>query len=312
VRAEQADGKLPVDREARRPGFVLGVDQCSNRGMPTTFVLVHGAFCTAAVWTPTIRELALRGHRALAVDLPGHGFGATIPEGYLGGQDLAALATQPSGIAGIGTADDVAAVSDVLRQARAHGPVVLVGASRGGLTITAVANAVPDLVDRVVYVSAWCCVDATVNEYMAGPEYAPSLLTALGDIMVADPAEIGALRINWRTGDPKALDGLQAALLADGTRAELLAYLHTQDPDEALVVDEQATRVDPATWGRVPHSYVRLTEDRAMPLALQDRFIAEADALVPDNPFDVHALTSSHLRFQIHPAEFVNILDGLA
>jgi hypothetical protein len=70
--------------------------------------------------------------------------------------------------------------------------------------------------------------------------------------------------------------------------------------------------VDPATWGRVPHTYVRLTEDRAMPLALQDRFIAEADALVPDNPFDVHSLASSHLRFQVHPREFVDILDGLA
>jgi Mg-chelatase subunit ChlI len=57
---------------------------------------------------------------------------------------------------------------------------------------------------------------------------------------------------------------------------------------------------------------VRLTEDRAMPLALQDRFIAEADALTPENPFDVHSVVSSHLRFQIHPAEFVEILDNLA
>jgi pimeloyl-ACP methyl ester carboxylesterase len=281
--------------------------------MTTTFVLVHGAFCNSAVWGPTIRELALRGHRALAVDLPGHGFGATIPEGYLGGQDLAALATQPSGMAGISTADDVAAVSEALRRARAHGPVVLVGASRGGLTITAVTNAVPHLVDRVVYVSAWCCVDATASEYMAGPENAQSLLNDVGSmIAVGDPAAIEAIRLNWRTGDPKALDAMQAALLADGTRAELLAYLHTQDPDEALVVDEQATKVDPDTWGRVPHTYIRLTEDQAMPLALQDRFIAEADALVPDNPFDVHSLASSHLRFQIHPTEFVDILDGLA
>jgi pimeloyl-ACP methyl ester carboxylesterase len=280
--------------------------------MSTTFVLVHGAFCNSAVWGPTVRELTLRGHRALAVDLPGHGFGATIPQAYLGGQDPAALATQPSGMAGISTADDVAAVTEVLGRARAHGRVVLVGASRGGLTITAVTNAVPDLVDRVVYASAWCCVDATVGEYNAGPENAQSLLTALGEIMVGDPAAIRAIRINWRTGEPTALDALQAALLADGTRAELLAYLHTQDPDEALVIDEQATRVDPATWGRVPHTYVRLTEDRAMPLALQDRFIAEADALVPDNPFDVHSLASSHLRFQVHPREFVDILDGLA
>ncbi|GAA1242351.1 alpha/beta hydrolase [Pseudonocardia aurantiaca] len=281
--------------------------------MTTTFVLVHGAFCSSAVWAPTARELALRGHRTVAVDLPGHGLGATIPTGYLGPQDLSALAKAPSGMAGISTADDVAAVSEVVRRAAEHGPVVLVGASRGGLTVTAVANVVPDLLQRIVYVSAWCCVDATASEYSAAPEHAGSLLAEVGGaIAVANPADIGAIRLNWRTGDPGHLDILQAAVLADGTREELIAYLHTQEPDEALVVDEQAVRADAATWGRVPHTYVRLTEDRAMPLALQDRFIAEADALTPENPFDVHSVASSHLRFQIHPAETVEILDGLA
>jgi pimeloyl-ACP methyl ester carboxylesterase len=278
----------------------------------TTFVFVHGAFCTSAVWAPTVRELTLHGHRALAVDLPGHGLSATIPTGYLGAQDLAALATQPSGMAGISTADDVAAVTDVLRRARVHGPVVLVGTSRGGLTLTAVANAAPDLIDRLVYVSAWCCVDATASEYEAGPENARSLLPGTGVVPLADPATIQAIRMNWRTSDPAVLDRLQEALLADGTRAELLAYLHTQDPDEALVIDEAATRADPSTWGRIPRTYVRLTADNAMPLALQDRFIAEADALTPDNPFDVRSIDSSHLRFQIHPAELVAILDDLA
>jgi pimeloyl-ACP methyl ester carboxylesterase len=44
----------------------------------TTFVLVHGAFCSAASWGPVSRELTLRGHRALAVDLPGHGLSAAV------------------------------------------------------------------------------------------------------------------------------------------------------------------------------------------------------------------------------------------
>ncbi|MHA6625098.1 alpha/beta fold hydrolase [Pseudonocardia sichuanensis] len=278
----------------------------------TTFVLVHGAFCNAAVWGPTVRELTLRGHRALAVDLPGHGLGATIPTGYLGGQDLEALATEPSGMAGIGTADDVAAVTDVLRRARAHGPVVLVGASRGGVTLTAVGNAAPELVDRLVYVSAWCCAGATLSEYSAGPENAQSLLPRTGLVPLADPAVIGAIRLNWRTSDPAVLDRAQEALLADGTRAELLAFLHTQDPDESVLIDEVAARAHAATWGRIPRTYVRLTADRAMPLPLQDRFIADADALTPDNPTDVRSIDSSHLRFHIHPAELVEILDGLA
>jgi pimeloyl-ACP methyl ester carboxylesterase len=278
----------------------------------TTFVLVHGSFCNSAAWAPTVRELALRGHRALAVDLPGHGLAATIPSGYLGTQDPETLATQPSGMAGIGTGDDVAAVTDVLRRARAHGPVVLVGTSRGGLTLTAVGNSAPELVDRLVYVSAWCCVDATVGEYEAGPENAQSLLGTTGLVPLADPAQVGGIRLNWRTDDPAVLDRLQTALLPDGTRTELLAYLHHQEPDETLVVDQVATRGQAATWGRIPRTYVRLTGDRAVPLALQDRFIAESDALTPDNPTDVRSIDSSHLRFQIHPGELVEILDGLA
>ncbi|TQM43538.1 alpha/beta fold hydrolase [Pseudonocardia cypriaca] len=280
--------------------------------MVTTFVLVHGSFCNSAAWAPTVRELTLRGHRALAVDLPGHGLGATIPSGYLGTQDPEALATEPSGMAGIGTADDVAAVTEVLRRARANGPVVLVGHSRGGLTLTAVGNAVPELVDRLVYVAAWCCVDATVSEYSAGPENAESLLGDTGLVPLADPAQVGAIRLNWRTGDPDVLDRLQVAVLADGSRTELLAYLHHQEADETISVDEAATRGQAGTWGRIPRTYVRLTADRSVPPALQDRFIAEADALTPDNPTDVRSIDSSHVRFQIHPGEFVEILDELA
>lgn len=142
--------------------------------------------------------------------------------------------------------------------------MVLVGHSRGGLTVTAVANAVPELLDRLVYVSTWCCVDAGHAEYAAAEENAGSELARAASIVVANPAEIGALRFNWRTGDPAHLDVLQEGLPADGTRQELIAHLRTQDPHESLSIDGTATRVDPARWGTVPHTYVRLTRDRAM------------------------------------------------
>lgn len=277
-----------------------------------TVVLVHGAACNSSSWGPVVRELALRGVRALAVDLPGHGFGARIPRGYLGAQDTAALASEPSGMRGVSTADDVAAVVEVLRRARAHGPTVLAGVSRGGLTLNAVGNAAPDLVDHLVYVSAHCPTTTSVAGYQSGPEAADSLLGEAMRLLVADPATIGAIRMNWRTADESVLDALQAALLADGTRDELLAYLHTQDPDETLGIDEDLIRGDPATWGRIPRSYVRLTVDRALPPALQDRYIADADALTPGNRFTVHELGASHVGVQVHPAPITELLARIA
>ncbi|HEY2204645.1 MAG TPA: alpha/beta fold hydrolase [Pseudonocardia sp.] len=279
--------------------------------MSPTIVFVHGAFGNAAIWTPAARELALRGHRTVALDLPGHGLDGSVPLAYLG-TDRAALATEPSAMAGVTTSDDVALLRDVLGRAREHGPVTLVGASRAGLALTAVANEAPELVDRLVYVTAWCCVEHTASEYLALPEYADSLLATVAPLTVGDPATLDAIRVDWRVTDPERLDELQELLLADGTRDELLAFLRLQDPDEYLAVDERATRVDAATWGRVPHSYVRVTDDRAIPPAMQDRLIAEADRLTPDNPFDVHSIPGSHVGFHLRPGALVDVLGRIA
>ncbi len=259
--------------------------------MTTTYVLVHGAFCSSAVWSPLVRELALRGHRALAVDLPGHGPTARIPEGG-------------SALAGVGTADDVAVVRAAVERAAAHGPVVLVGTSRGGLTVTATANTVPDLLARAVYVSAWCCTAPRASYEGVGE----SLLDPLvGGLLAADPVALGAIRVAWpAAGD--TFDGLHRALLADGTPAELRGYLATMDSDEALLIDEDAIRVDPEVFARLPHTFVRLTADRALPLALQDRFVADADAATPGNPFTVHDLDSSHVGFQLRPEGLADLL----
>ncbi|WP_163508726.1 alpha/beta hydrolase [Fodinicola acaciae] len=276
--------------------------------MTPIFVLVHGAFCNSASWLPLQRELALLGHRSLAVDLPGHGFPPAIPAAYQVPQDPAVLATVASPLADVRLADNVGHVVETVRQVAAHGPVVLVGHSRGGLTITGVGNAVPELVSRIVYVSAWCCVDLTPREYEQEPEHGPNPLVGVMSLAAADPAEIGAIRINWRAAGPDEISALRAALFADGTDDEVRAFINVMDTDENLDVGGADDRAQAGTWGRIPRTYVRLTEDKDVPIALQDRFIAEADRLTPDNPFDVRAIRSSHLKALVHPAELARTL----
>lgn len=278
-----------------------------------TFVFVHGAFLNSFCWSAVQRELALLGHRSLAVDLPGHGFGAAYSRAYQAPQDRDAMATAPSALAGVTLADNVEHVGTVVRRAAAHGPVILVGHSRGGLTVTGVGNAIPDLVHRMVYVSAWCSVDGLPPDYGTAPEFATTKMNADCTELVGDAGTLGATRLNPRSADPSMLTSLKAAILQDGTDAQFLTLLNLMEQDESLDTGTADDLPQAGTWGTVPRTYVRLTSDQGVPpIALQDRFIAEADALTPDNQFDVRSIESSHLGFLLDGTELAAVLADLA
>ncbi|MFJ6621585.1 alpha/beta hydrolase [Kitasatospora sp. NPDC091335] len=277
-----------------------------------TFVFVHGAFANSFSFAPLQAELALLGHRSVAVDLPGHGFEATFPAPYQAPQNLEALAAEPGSIKGVTLADNAARVIEVLERAKRNGPTVLVAHSRGGITATAVANARPELVDRIVYVSAWCPVDLDVSGYYAQPEMATVDPAAFAAALAGNPAELGLLRVNFRTADPTALAAFRQAFAADLTDDEFRTFLNTFQPDENLDAGTSADRARATTWGRIPRTYVRLAADTSIPPAMQDRMIREADALTPDNPFDVRTLEGGHLRWLVHPAPAARVLGELA
>ncbi|MFI5676475.1 alpha/beta fold hydrolase [Streptomyces cellulosae] len=277
-----------------------------------TFVLVHGAFANSFSFAPLQAELALLGHRSVAVDLPGHGFEATFPTTYQAPQDLDALAAEPGSIKGVTLADNAARVIEILERAKRNGPTIRVAHSRGGITTTAVANARPELIDRIVYVSAWCPVDLDVSDYYAQPEMVGVDTGAFAATLVGNPAELGLLRTNFRTADPAALAAFKRAFAADLTDDEFRTFLNTFQPDENLDVGTSTDRAQATTWGRIPKTYVRLADDASIQLAMQDRMIREADALTPDNPFDVRTLEGSHLRWLVHPRPAAELLANLA
>ena len=106
-------------------------------------VFVHGTNSSSHLCSALITELTLQGHRCVAADLPGHGAEGFFPRSYQAPQDLKGLATEPSPLAKINIDDYVARVVDVVRRSRRHGPVILAGASQGGVTIAESATPSP-------------------------------------------------------------------------------------------------------------------------------------------------------------------------
>ncbi|TDE59545.1 alpha/beta hydrolase [Nonomuraea mesophila] len=257
----------------------------------TTFVFVTGANGTATADA----ELTMRGHRSVGVALPGHGPAEQFTRAYQAPQDLNKLATMPSPVADVTLDDYVEATVNTVRRVSRYGPVILVGGSLGGAAITKAADEVPDLIDRLVYDTAYCCTALkSPAEYLETPEGKPSLAGNLAAGVIADPRVIKAIRVNWRSNDKKFLDGVKAAYMADGSEGEFLALLNSLLPDESMQVSYADARGREDRWGRVPRVYIRHTRDRVIPIALQDRMIREADAATPKNRFKVFTVDSSH------------------
>ncbi|MEU6711834.1 alpha/beta fold hydrolase [Nonomuraea sp. NPDC046802] len=275
----------------------------------TTFVFVTGANGVAAGDS----ELTLRGHRAVGVNLPGHGPEEQFHLAYQAPQDLEKLATIPSPVTDVTLDDYVEATVNVVRRAAEHGPVILVGGSLGGATITKVADEVPDLIDRLVYDAAYCCTELpSPAQYLETPEGKPSLATGILGGLVGDPRVLKAIRVNWRSNDRVFLDAAKEAFMADATDGELLAMLNSLLPDESLLVSNGDARGSRDGWGRVPRVYIRHSKDRVIPPALQDRMIREADAATPDNAFEVFTIEATHAPTPKAYRQITEILHKLA
>ena len=273
------------------------------------FLFVHGAWHCSIHWSLVIEHMTAMGYAAVAIDLPGSGIKAAYPQSYLSG-DSGALATEPSVLRDVGLDHYVNTVLGALEGlAREHGKVTLVGHSFGGLTITRTAERRPDLVSRLVYLTAFCPAQRPSGDaYAMLPENGSSLI---GPAMIGDPAKIGAYRLDARSTDGAYLEICRKAFYNDlpmDTFLRFAAYLNADAPAKASSEDARGTT---ARWGRVPRSYVRCTLDQALPLALQDRMIREADALTPSNRFDVHTLESSHSPFASMPDKLASLLAGI-
>src|SRR5713101_746171 len=122
------------------------------------FVLIHGGWHNHSAWDRVTPILKANGFAALTLDLPGAGVNAIAPTSLgLRPFDPAAFAAERSPIAGVTQEERTQAVVALVKEAASlsDGKVVLVGHSAGGMTISAVAEQVPNLLLAVVYLSGF-------------------------------------------------------------------------------------------------------------------------------------------------------------
>jgi pimeloyl-ACP methyl ester carboxylesterase len=209
---------------------------------------------------------------SVAVDLPGRG----IHPG-----DLATLTIGDfvaSVVAGI--------VGDDLTD------VTLVGHSMAGLTLPGVAEAVPDRLRRLVFVS--CAV--------------PPHGTALAEVLGGFSPTVAA--IADRVGD--AVVDARGALHPDLARA---MFCNDMDEDQAewtlarMVPEAVSVLTEPVDLTGlarpVPRTYVRLSDDASIAPDAQDRMIANL------RPVEVVDLQAGHMAMVSRPDELARVLSDL-
>jgi pimeloyl-ACP methyl ester carboxylesterase len=272
------------------------------------FVLVHGGWHNHSSWDRVTPLLEANGFAALTLDLPGAGVNAVAPAS-LGVRpfDPAAFAVEPSPTAGVTQEERTQAVVALVKEAAAvsEGKVILVGHSAGGMTISAVAEEVPELLLAVVYLSGFLVPRGMSLLGMLLHETMSSALAPR--LFVGDAAAIGATRINVGSTDEAYRALLKASFYADVPESEFehaVSQLHYDESNAGAFAPSQIT---PGRFGTVPRHYIRCTEDCAVPLTGQDHMIASVDGAIGGKTI-THTLESSHSPFLSQPGNLAKIL----
>lgn len=215
-----------------------------------------------------------RGHRALAVDLPGMGSDRRPA-------NCGTLA---------GYADHVVTCARALEDRP-----IIVGHSLGGATISEAGERAPEVMLGLVYVTAalvpnGICVNEMLEAGLANSQ-GPRLRT------FRDGAPEGCVVM-----PDEDLVGFLYQLTDEEGQACAVAKVTPQAVEPMAV----PLRVTPERWGRLPRAYIECTQDRALPIEVQ----RATQMAFPCDP--VIAIDTDHSPFFSAPNQLADALDEIA
>lgn len=235
-----------------------------------TIVLVHSAWLGKWQWNAVVPYLEKEGHRVITPDLPGHGEDQTNP-------------------GSITMEDYIKQLIEIIDQE--NKPVLLVGHSFNGITISQTAELRPDKIHGLVYIAAF-------------------LLPKGGSFFKATQGvkDSEAVANFYLSEDQSAAFVKEAALhsaFAHDIPKEIFNEakpLMVPEPAEPLTF---ALDTSKENFGRLPKYYIECTQDRAIPIAVQR-------AMYKDKVDKVYSLESSHTPNFSQPQALAEILIDIA
>lgn len=226
-----------------------------------TYVLVHGAFQDSSAWSEITPPLEAAGHKVVTVDLPGRR-GDPTPLNEI-------------------TLDSYRdKVIDAIEQQA--GKVVLVGHSFGGITIAAVAEAIPDKIEALVFVAAYLPVTGDSLASLAAQDKG-NKFNDKNFLLAADYSTASVLQ-----------DDVVLIFCADCS-AEFQARTLEKIQPEPLAPMNTPVTVSAQKFGKVHKVYIETTQDNAVSNLLQKLMLEKT-------PVDkVITLATGHSPFFVDP-----------
>ena len=275
------------------PALAMGSDDKSKH--KTGFLLLHGSWHGAWAWTEVARHLNQAGYPTIAIDFPGHGLDAILPQSFTTRPlDAAAFASEPSSIAAFGIADYEEAVLDAAKQARAAGirNLIAVGHSMAGVPLTFAAAKRPKLFAGLVYLAALLPTKGKpAGAYLGLPDQAEN--SKLGAAIAADPAVIGALRIDPRSQDEAYRAALKDGLAADVDEKLFGAVAHLLTPDAPVSIYGEVASLGKG-YGRLPKRFIRATHDKTVLASTAQAIVDDVNANWPNQTCHMIDIAASH------------------
>lgn len=261
----------------------------------TAIILVHGSWHGSWCWGLVEPHLNHLGFLTISIDLPGHGLNARPPSSFVERPlDAGKFSSEVSHLSSIPIDSYSASVISGADRAISLGAdrIVLVGHSMGGVPITFACCGSLAKFSSLVYVAALCPTpDRPAGYYLSLEDQQTN--GSVRSLLLSDPADIGALRIDSRSVDDEYNSSMKSALASDVDDGLLSAVCHLLTPDAPAAMYGEVANF-PDGFGSLKRTYIRCTNDRTVLSSTSDAIVSDMNASFPDNEMSMIDIVSSH------------------